>query len=135
MSEIITTGYFALESLTNNGRSKVHFVTEGNIPICGSKVDPKYFQWCARGVHLQYLECDKCMELYLLQSPVEIETEEIKPEQAMIDLFDKLLKAHEKALEELDYEYGVGERQTKSRKHTIEKYRSQLLELLEKVKE
>lgn len=62
--DIIATGYFAKLPVSSNGRSNTHFVIEDNKPLCGAKVNIELFHWCARGAVLQYLECNKCRELY-----------------------------------------------------------------------
>ena len=51
----LSTGYFAdLKRYT-----KVH-VVEVRSPICGSKIKNKEFQWCANGIHFDYVECEHC---------------------------------------------------------------------------
>lgn len=53
---MITTGYFA----DTKNSTKVHLVENGK-PICGVAIGiKKQYQWCARRVHLEYLECKRC---------------------------------------------------------------------------
>lgn len=61
---MIQTGYFA--RATEKGHkaawTKVHLVRDGK-PLCGYKPHKTMqFQWNSNGVHLPYVECDKCKE-------------------------------------------------------------------------
>ena len=54
----IWTGWFGIPGGPPGGM--VHVVIDGK-PICGSKMGPKMkFQWCARGVQREFLECRRC---------------------------------------------------------------------------
>ena len=55
------TGYFARETRPYE-RTKVHAVAFGK-PICGVSISEEAeFQWCAGGVHLPYIECQRCLK-------------------------------------------------------------------------
>lgn len=55
---VISTGWFGVPG--ENRSTKVHVVKDGK-PICGAQVGPKMvFQWCARGTHWGYIDCEHC---------------------------------------------------------------------------
>lgn len=57
----ILTGYFA--SAEKHARTKVHIIKDG-IPICGSRIgDNMAFQFCAGGIHIEYVECMHCKRI------------------------------------------------------------------------
>lgn len=51
----LSTGYFAA---VGRRPSRVHVVKDGQ-PICGSKPKSPY-QWCAHGIHAEYVTCPTC---------------------------------------------------------------------------
>ncbi len=54
----VQTGYFT--STTRPRRGRVHIVgTSSGAPVCGAEVTGS-FQWCAPGVHEEYITCTRC---------------------------------------------------------------------------
>lgn len=66
---MIETGYYGVPGKIGG---KVH-LAEGHKPMCGTHLHPKAeFQWCARGVVLSYVECQRC---HLIGELIEQEAE------------------------------------------------------------
>lgn len=43
-------------------------------PICGTRISPKArFQWSSRGVHWEYLECERCKKIIRREAQAELD--------------------------------------------------------------
>jgi hypothetical protein len=58
---LFCTGWFGIPGRRADG-AKVHAVlADTGKPLCGVRFHPdSEFQWCAPGVKLDYLECERC---------------------------------------------------------------------------
>jgi len=54
------TGWYGIPGGPESRSTKVHIVFNG-IPVCGTNVGKNQsFQWCANGIQLDYVECERC---------------------------------------------------------------------------
>ena len=59
MSEVYT-GWFGIPGGPESASTLVHTVSNGQ-PTCGTRVGARQqFQWCAYGIHYEFLECGRC---------------------------------------------------------------------------
>lgn len=57
---MIRTGWYGIPGGSEHSSTRVHVVVDGK-PACGVVLaDAQEFQWCARGISLEYVECDRC---------------------------------------------------------------------------
>lgn len=62
MKTIAMTGYFGVPGTFRS--TVVHAVDENRVGICGYRAHKSYeFQWCARGLYENYVECRTCLRL------------------------------------------------------------------------
>lgn len=62
------TGYFAraTEDKHKAKHTQVHIVKSNGLCLCGYRPHKTMqFQWCANGVVLNYVECNRCGDRYL----------------------------------------------------------------------
>jgi len=65
---MIRTGYFARATENRRGyhqhsakHTKVHILKSNGVCLCGYRPHKTMsFQWCANGIVLEYVECDRC---------------------------------------------------------------------------
>jgi len=56
------TGWFGRE----HRNTQVHILKQNGVCLCGYRPHKTMkFQWCANGVHLPYVECDRCGNRFL----------------------------------------------------------------------
>ena len=56
------TGYYGVPG-SSQGNFTVHVINEKALPICGWKPRSEMkFQWCARGIVREYIECEHCRQ-------------------------------------------------------------------------
>lgn len=61
-AELFSTGWFGIPGANGRWSTKVHvIVRQDRRPVCGARLSPRQeFQWCAAGIHREYLECQRC---------------------------------------------------------------------------
>lgn len=60
----VWTGYYGRPGDRERGRVHIHI--KGSGPACGVRLHPdSQFQWCAQGVRLDYVECERCKAVWV----------------------------------------------------------------------
>lgn len=58
-TEHVSTGFWGIPGTYRC--TKVHVAVGSNRALCGRRFSSRcQYQWCAHGIHLEYLECPRC---------------------------------------------------------------------------